>query len=101
MNDAEGLFWLYQVPNLILAMLMYTIIGRFILSLIFPPESDRVVWRVFVQITDPVIKSVAAVTPLAVPDRLILIFAFVWLFALRIALYIVMRMYGLAPSIAG
>jgi hypothetical protein len=36
-----------------------------------------------------------------VPERLIYIFAFIWLFLARIALYIVMRMYGLAPSIIG
>jgi uncharacterized protein YggT (Ycf19 family) len=101
MTDAQGLFWLYQAPNLILAMLMYTIIGRFLLSLAFPPDSDRVIWRVFKQVTDPVLGAVAAITPVSVPERLIYLFAFIWLFALRVVLYIVMRMYGLAPSIAG
>jgi hypothetical protein len=36
-----------------------------------------------------------------VPERVIYLFTFLWLFALRIALYIGMRMYGLVPSIAG
>jgi hypothetical protein len=101
MSDVEGSFWAYQIPNLLLAMMMYTIIGRFLLSLAFPPDSDRVVWRVFKQITDPAIRATAFVTPANVPERLIYIFAFLWLFTLRIALYIVMRMYGLAPSIIG
>jgi hypothetical protein len=101
MIDAEGAFWTYQIPNLILAMLMYTIIGRFLLSLMFPPDSDKVIWKVFGQVTRPVISVVSLVTPASVPERLLLLFAFIWLFVLRIALYIVMRMYGLAPSIAG
>lgn len=101
MIDAQGSFWAYQIPNLILAMMMYTLIGRFLLSLVFPPDSDKVIWRVFRQVTDPVIGAVAVITPLNVPERVIYLFAFLWLFMLRILLYIVMRMYGLAPSIAG
>jgi hypothetical protein len=101
MTDVEGAFWTYQIPNLLLAMMMYTIIGRFILSMVFPPESDKVVWKVFRQITQPVIAATAFITPASVPERVIYLFAFIWLFVIRIALYIVMRMYGLAPSIAG
>lgn len=99
MTDVTGSFWAYQLPNLLLSMMMYTIVGRFLLSLAFPPDSDRVIWRVFKQITDPVINATAYITPANVPERVIFIFAFLWLFLARIALYIVMRMYGLAPSI--
>jgi hypothetical protein len=101
MIDAQGSFWAYQLPNLIIAMMMYTLIGRFLLSLIYENDSDKVIWRVFKQITDPVVGAVAAVTPLVVPERVLFLFAFIWLFMLRIALYVVMRMYGLAPSIGG
>jgi hypothetical protein len=101
MTDVQGAFWIYQLPNLILAMMMYTIIGRFLLSLAFPPDSDKVVWRVFVQITDPIIKATAFISPANVPERVIYLFAFLWLFVIRIVLYIILRMYGLAPSIAG
>jgi hypothetical protein len=101
MMDAQGSFWAYQLPNLVIAMMMYTLIGRFLLSLIYENDSDRVIWRVFKQITDPVVGAVAAMTPLAVPERVLYLFAFIWLFVLRIALYIVMRMYGVAPSIGG
>jgi hypothetical protein len=99
MTDVTGSFWAYQIPNLLLSMMMYTIVGRFLLSLAFPPDSDRVIWRVFKQITDPMINATAYITPANVPERVIYIFAFIWLFLARIALYIVMRMYGLAPSI--
>jgi hypothetical protein len=101
MTDVQGSFWLFQLPNLIIAMMMYTLIGRFLLSLIYESDSDRVIWRVFKQVSDPVIGAVAAITPAAVPERVLYLFAFIWLFVARIVLYIVMRMYGVAPSIAG
>lgn len=95
---ADG-FWTFQVPNLLIAMAMYSVMARFLLSLFM--TSDQVLMRVFEQITDPVLVVVRAVTPMIVPERVIYIFAFIWLFVLRILLYIVMRMYGLAPSIVG
>lgn len=92
-------FWTFQVPNLLIAMAMYSVIARFVLSLFM--RSDMVMLRVFEQITEPVMVAVRAVTPQIVPERLLFLFAFIWLFTLRIALYFVARMYGLAPSIAG
>ncbi len=53
MPDAQGSFWLFQLPNIAIAAMMYTLIGRFLLSLAYDTDSDRVVWRVFKQITDP------------------------------------------------
>jgi uncharacterized protein YggT (Ycf19 family) len=94
-------FWTFQVPNLLIAMAMYSVLARFVLSLIFPIGSDVVIMRVFEQVTEPVVKLVRRITPLIVPERLIYLFTALWLFVLRIGMYIVMRMYGLAPSIAG
>lgn len=87
-------FWLFQVPNLVLAAAMYTLIGRFLLSLVFPPDSDRVIWRVFVQATDPVVKTVGLVTPRIVPPRLLVLLAAVWCFAARVALFFVLGATG-------
>ncbi len=94
-------FWTFQVPNLLIAMAMYSVLARFVLSLIFPIGSDVVIMRVFEQVTEPVVRPVRAMTPQIVPERVIYLFTCLWLFALRIGLYIVMRMYGLVPSIAG
>ncbi|MBM3607791.1 MAG: hypothetical protein FJX29_04940 [Alphaproteobacteria bacterium] len=90
---------LFQLPNLLIAMAMYSILARFLLSLFMSP--DQVMLRVFIQITEPVLAPVRAITPRIVPDPVIFIFAFIWLFALRIGFYIIMRMYDLIPSIAG
>jgi uncharacterized protein YggT (Ycf19 family) len=94
-------FWAFQVPNLVIAMAMYSVLARFVLSLIFPIGSDVVIVRVFEQVTEPVLWPVRMITPKIVPERLIYLFAVLWLFVLRIGLYVVMRMYGLVPSIAG
>jgi hypothetical protein len=92
-------FWTFQVPNLLIAMAMYSVLARFVLSLFM--TDDQVLMRVFNQITNPVLVPVLALTPIIVPERVVYLFAFVWLFALRVVFYVVMRMYGLAPSIAG
>jgi uncharacterized protein YggT (Ycf19 family) len=97
----EAGFWLYHLPNIILAALIYTLIGRYILSLFFPPDSDKVVWKVFSQVTDPVLGAVRAITPAIVPPPLLNLFAVVWLLLLRIAFYMLVRALGLLPTITG
>lgn len=95
---ADG-FWTFQVPNLLIAMAMYSVIARFVLSLFMTEQ--QVLMSVFVQITEPVLAPVRWITPQIVPERVIYLFGFLWLFSLRIVLYFVLRMYGLAPSIVG
>lgn len=94
MND-----WLFQGPNLILAALMYTLIGRFILSLFYPPDSDRTIWRVFCSVTDPLLNMVTAITPKIVPDRLIMIFTVIWLVLARLFLLLTFVAAGIAPRL--
>ncbi len=98
---ADDGFLAFQVPNLILAALMYTLLGRFLLSLVFPPESDRVIWRVFAQVTQPFVNAIAFITPQLVPERLIVLFAVVWVFLARVVLFFILRSYGLVPSVGG
>lgn len=89
----------FQLPNLLIAMAMYSVLARFLLSLFMRP--DQVMLKVFTQVTEPVLAPVRVITPRIVPEPLIYIFAFLWLFALRILLYVMLRMYGLVPSIVG
>lgn len=90
MSGAELIgMWAFQLPNFVLAALMYTLLGRFVLSFIFKPDSDMVFWRVFKQITDPFIAVVRQVTPALVSDRLVILLAFAWVLCVRIALVVV------------
>jgi uncharacterized protein YggT (Ycf19 family) len=100
MQDGLG-YWLYTIPNFALAAAMYTIIGRYVLSLIFKPDSDKVIWRVFAQITDPILKFVRALTPVIVPNGLVMIFSVFWLLMARIFLLIIAFAFGFAPKVGG
>jgi uncharacterized protein YggT (Ycf19 family) len=91
----------FTVPNFVLAAAMYTVLGRYIMALFFKPDSQQVIWRVFAQVTDPVIGAVRAITPRLVPDGLVMIFTLFWLLILRMMLFLVAVMFGFAPRIGG
>ena len=78
-------FWYFHLPNFVLAALMYTLLGRVLLSLFVDPDSPNYIWRFFCRITDPVVAAVALVTPKAVPPLVLWLFGIVWLFWLRVA----------------
>jgi uncharacterized protein YggT (Ycf19 family) len=90
--------WWFHLPNFVLAALMYTMLGRFVLSFFFQPESKNYIWRAFVRLTEPVVRAVRFVTPLAVPHMLVLLFATVWLLTARAALLIFFASIGMMPT---
>lgn len=91
-------FWLFHIPNIVLAAALYTLIGRFLLSLFFRPQSELVIWRVFCQITNPLLHAIRAVTPALVPGGMLYLFGIIWILILRIALLLVATMYGFLPT---
>ncbi len=86
-SELMGSLW-FQVINLILAALMYTLMGRVFLSFFFKPDSDKVIWRVFCQVTDPVLGVVRIITPLIVAERFIPWLAIAWTLVFRLLLFI-------------
>lgn len=100
MTPSQSFFahWYFHIPNLVMAALTYTLIGRFVLSLFL--EEDRVIVRVFSRVTDPVIKTVRAITPQIVPGGLLIVFAIVWLFVGRIALFFGVALMGIRPVLS-
>jgi uncharacterized protein YggT (Ycf19 family) len=94
-------YWFYTIPNFILAAAMYTIMGRYLLSLVFKPDSDMVIWKVFTQLTDPVLRFVRGLTPLVVPNGLVMVFSIFWIILLRIALLVAAVIFGFAPRFGG
>jgi hypothetical protein len=91
-------YWYYYLPDYVLAVLMYTVLGRIVLSLLIDPESQNYIWRFFCTLSDPVVTAVGQVTPRAAPPMVLWLFSFVWLFWLRFALLVVFRATGLLPS---
>lgn len=96
--------WYFHLPNLALAALTYTLIGRLILEVafeFFQGNKDAVILRAFRTITDPVLKAVRVITPAIVPNGLVIVLAVVWLFALRVILFLGLALLGAQPKIAG
>jgi uncharacterized protein YggT (Ycf19 family) len=78
--------FLFDAVNLILAAAMYTLIGRYLLSLLFADSSEAVIWRVFRQVTDPILALVRVITPRIVHERLVVLLAVVWVLLGRVLL---------------
>lgn len=93
-------YWYYHLPNFVLAALLYTLLGRVLLSLFVAPDSTNYIWRFFCRITDPVVEIVARVTPKAAAPIIVWLFGVVWLFWLRVLLLYGFLALGVAPRIS-
>jgi len=99
MSNLTPADWAYHLPNFLLAVLMYTLLGRLALALIVPPGVNSVVLRVFERLTDPIVAVVRFITPNIAPKVIVLAFAVVWLFIARFVFLAVMAETDVAPSI--
>lgn len=87
--------WYFQLPNFVLAVVMYTMLGRAVLGLFVEPDSRNYIWRGFCSITDPALKLIAPLTPKATAPVVMWLFGFVWMFWLRVLLLILFLWLGL------
>jgi YggT family protein len=92
--------WYFHLPNYLLAAVMYSFVGRFLLSLFLPPDSKNYIFRAFVLITDPMLAPIRFITPAIVPHMILLIFAALWTLVLRFALLVALAG-TLSPVTAG
>ena len=91
-------YWYFHLPNFVLAMLMYTLLGRAILGLFVDADSPNYIWRFFFRITDPVVSAVYVATPKAVAPIVRWLLGFVWLFWLRVVLLNLFLLMGAVPQ---
>lgn len=96
-TESFATHWYFHIPNLILAALIYTLIGRYILELMFAKKPDAVILTVFRRVTQPVVSAVRAITPAVVPSGLVMVLAIVWLMAARMFLYLTIIASGVKP----
>ena len=94
-------FWLYALPNYVMAALMYSLLARYVLAFFLAPDTGNYIYRFFVRITDPLAAVVRFVTPAAVSAQVVLLFGIVWLLILRFAFFLAMTNAGLAPTVDG
>ncbi|WP_162914150.1 YggT family protein [Taklimakanibacter lacteus] len=93
-------YWYFHLPNFVLAAVMYTLIGRLLLSFFVPENWTNYIWRAFVAITRPVVGTVRLVTPAVLPGIVVIIFSVLWLMLLRLALVALFGHFGLLPDIS-
>ena len=98
MNDFWS-YWYFHIPNFVLAAIMYTLIGRLLLGLFVAEDWDNYIWRAFKRVTGPTVRAVRAITPAALPQQVVLVFAVLWLMAIRVAFLIILLRLGLAPVV--
>jgi YggT family protein len=91
-------YWYYHLPNFALAVLMYTLMGRVLLSLFVDADSPNYIWRFFCRLTDPFVAAIAVVTPKAAAPVVLWLFGVVWLFWLRVILLNLFLYFGAFPS---
>jgi uncharacterized protein YggT (Ycf19 family) len=93
-------YWYFHLPNFVLAAVMYTVIGRLALGFFVPENWDNFIWRGFCTVTDPVVRAVRYVTPSVLAQPIVLVFAALWLTALRLGYFVILFNAGLTPGAA-
>ena len=92
-------YWYFHIPNFVMAAIMYTLIGRLLLGLFVADDWDNYIWRGFRRVTDPTVNAVRAITPAALSQQVVLVFAVLWLMVARVAYIIVLLRLGFAPTL--
>ena len=90
----------FHIPNYVLAALMYTCFGVFLLDIFFRPGSSNPIYRAFHRIADPFFRLLAPVTPGFLPPFLIPLYAAFWTIFLRMLFYMLLFSLGLAPRLS-
>jgi uncharacterized protein YggT (Ycf19 family) len=83
----------FLILNFVLAAAMYTLLGRFLLSLVIDERSEIVIWKVFRQITDPMLAVARFLTPAIVSPRILILLAALWCLMLRMASFLAMNLF--------
>ena len=92
-------YWYFHIPNYLLAALVYTLLGRFVLGLFVPQDWSNYIWRFFRRLTDPVLAVVRVITPRLVHDMFLPLVAVFWILVLRVLYWMLLYQWNLTPSI--
>jgi uncharacterized protein YggT (Ycf19 family) len=92
-------YWYFHLPNFVLAALMYSLLGRLVMSSFAPAGWKNYIWRAFVQLTEPVLEVVRIITPSCVPEVILTVFAVLWIALLRLVFVIVLAGFDLLPKV--
>ena len=90
-------FWLVTYS---LAVVGWTLVGRFLLQFLVAPDSPLVIWRAFRRLTDWAVSAAALAVPRSVAPVFLPLVACFWVFALRLVLGVLMWSAGWAPRLS-
>ena len=93
-------YWYFHLPNYALALLFWTLIGRFMFAIFLPLDSPNYIYRWFRRLTDWIMRPVAYVTPSIMPPLALAPIAAFWVAIARVAFFMAMYNLGLTPRIA-
>jgi hypothetical protein len=96
----ESLWWShlpFHLGNYALAVLFWTLIGRFMFSVFLPPASPNYIYRWFRRLTDWLMPPVGFITPSLLPPLVLSLVAAFWVALARVAFFMSMYAAGLAP----
>lgn len=94
-------YWYFHLFNYALAIIMYTMVGRFALGAILRPDSPNYIYRWFRRLTEPLLAPVRFISPSYITPRYLPLAGACWMAAARVAFYIAMFNAGLAPKVPG
>lgn len=92
-------YWYFHLPNYVLSVLIYTLLGRFLLGMLVPPDSTNYIWRFFVRLTDPILRLAGFLIPGYVLSGFRPLAAAFHLYVLRIGLFLALYAEGMAPRL--
>ena len=82
-----------------LALLFWTLIGRFMFAIFLPPDSPNYIYRWFRRLSDWLMRPVAYITPSIMPPLALAPVAAFWVAMARVAFFMAMYKLGLTPRL--
>ena len=97
MQETWWSYWYFHLGNYALAVIFWTLIGRFMLAFFLPPDSPNYIFRWFRRLTNWLMGPVAFITPSIMPPVVLPLVAAFWVAIARVAFFIVLHTAGLTP----
>lgn len=99
-QDIWWSYWYFHLPNYALAVVFYTMFGRFALGLFLPPDSPNYIYRWFRRLTEWFVRPVAFATPSDIPPAFLPLAAAFWIAVVRVSFFALMFSAGLTPRLS-
>ena len=99
---AENLWWSYlpfHLGNYALALLFWTLVGRFMFGMFLRPDSPNYIYRWFRLLTNWLMRPVTFITHPAMPGTVLPLVAAFWVAMARVAFFMSMYAAGLTPRV--